>query len=219
MSPAAGHRVAFVPLSPALLPQVAGTSPVLDDLRAAVAEAIAALPTDRPVTVIAPGPPGRFPADHGGDLRRFGRPDVGVPGGVADLPWPAVLGRLLLAAHGIEAGDALLVDGTAAAPLPDGPVRALVLGDGTACRTAAAPGGLHPDAMTADARFAAVLGSADPVALAGIDADPALRAAGVPAWRSVGLALRGRAAIWSAAPVVSADPLGVGCFVTVWTAP
>jgi hypothetical protein len=206
-------------MAPALLPQVAGESPALAGLRRAVEAAVAGFGSDSPVTIIAPGTPGGFPPSHGGDLGRFGRPEAAVPGVPADLPWPAVLGRLLLAAQDLPAGDALTVDGSKAAVLPDGPLRVMVLGDGTACRTTAAPGGFHPDAAAADAEFAAALGSGEPAALAAVHAAPSLLVAGVPAWRAVGLALAHRGLAWSVSPVTVTDPLGVGSFVAVWTAP
>jgi hypothetical protein len=205
-------------MAPALLPEVAGESAMLEELRSTVDSAVLAVGADIPIVVIAPGVPGRFPPGHGGDLRRFGRPEVAVSGVPADLPWPAVLGRLLLARHQLPAAEALLVDGSAAANLPSLPIRLVVLGDGSACRSTASPGGWLPDAVTTDAGFAAALGSGDPLALADLTADPDLQAAGVPVWRAVGRALAGVGLSWTASPVVVADPLGVGSFVTVWTA-
>jgi hypothetical protein len=98
----------------------------------------------------------------------------------------------------------------------------LVMGDGTARLSERAPGGLDPAAIDYDSEVLGALASGDPAALA--DLDPAtgarMMAAGAPAWRAVGAALRtdssGRRR-WTARVLSHQAPYGVSYLVATWT--
>ena len=220
--------VAFCPSPPLLLPRVEGRSaPETTELRRACAEAVGRMLAARPTTVVVVGagaPPGvRFGAGDGGDLRGFGV-DLEIafadrvrPGG-RRLPLAHTLGAWLLDDAGfsgarIGVGPADL--GRLIEDLP-GPLGVLAMGDGSARRTAKAPGYLDDAATPFDAAVAAALASGDAQALAGLDLGEAERllAAGAPTWRAVGAALAGRDV--TAHLHLDAAPLGVGYLVADW---
>ncbi|MGY1841019.1 MULTISPECIES: hypothetical protein [unclassified Modestobacter] len=229
MSPPSPVTVAFCPQAPVLLPVVAGApSHALSVLRAAVSAAVQTVLDTGPqvVVVVGAGADGaRFGPGDGGDLRGYGVdrevPFAGRvrPGG-RRLPLPHVVGAQLLDDAGhtgarLGVGPADLAGALADAP---GPVGVLAMGDGSARRTEKAPGALDPAAPPYDAAVAAALAAGDAAALAGLDAAEGARllVAGVPVWRAVGTALRGR-------PVTAelrhdAAPFGVGYLVASWTA-
>ncbi|MGY1841931.1 hypothetical protein [Modestobacter sp. SYSU DS0875] len=229
MSPPSPVTVAFCPQAPVLLPVVAGAaSYALSVLRAAVSAAVQTVLDAEPevVVVVGDGADGvRFGPGDGGDLRGLGVdrevPFAGRvrPGG-RQLPLPHLVGAQLLD-HAGHTGSRLGVGpddlACALADLP-GPVGVLAMGDGSARRTEKAPGALDPAAAPFDAAVAAALAAGDTGTLAGLDAAEGARllAAGVPVWRAVGAALRGR-------PVAAqlrhdAAPFGVGYLVASWTA-
>ncbi len=127
---------------------------------------------------------------------------TGDPRTGLDVPQPVDVGRWLLARAGW-----------------DGPVRtdtgdvALVLGDGSACRSTAAPGYFDPRAEPFDAAVAAALATADHAALAALDPPPELLVSGVTAWR----AAAGFPGPWRGELHYDAAPYGVGYFVATWT--
>jgi hypothetical protein len=224
---AVAASVAFVPSTPLLLPAVAGRA--TDDtaaLRAACAEAVAALLATPPelVVVLGPAPLGvRFGPGDAGDLRGFGV-DVAVPfsgparTGGQRLPLAHTLGAWLLdqAGHSgprVGAGPADLAEVLAG---HSGPVGVLAVGDGSARRTLKAPGYLDPAAASFDAAVAAALGAGDPAALAAVDSGEGERllAAGVPVGRAVGAALAGHAV--TARLHYDDAPFGVGYLVADW---
>jgi hypothetical protein len=92
----------------------------------------------------------------------------------------------------------------------------LVMGDGSARRSLAAPGYLDARAAEFDADIAAVLRAGDPAGLRALD--PALGAdliaAGVPAWRLAGWLAAGRQ--FDADLLYDDAPYGVGYLVAVW---
>jgi hypothetical protein len=94
----------------------------------------------------------------------------------------------------------------------------IVMGDGSARRSTAAPGYLDGRAATFDATVAAALRHGDAAALARLDAGlgAELLAAGVPAWRAAGALLVG--ADYDAHLDYDAAPYGVGYLVAAWTA-
>ncbi|MGY1750829.1 hypothetical protein [Modestobacter sp. SYSU DS0511] len=229
MSPPSPVTVAFCPQAPVLLPVVAGApSYALSVLRAAVSAAVQTVLDAGPevVVVVGDGADGvRFGPGDGGDLRGLGVdrevPFAGRvrPGGRRP-PLPHLVGAQLLD-HAGHTGSRLGVGpddlACALADLP-GPVGVLAMGDGSARRTEKAPGALDPAAAPFDAAVAAALAAGDTGTLAGLDAAEGARllAAGVPVWRAVGAALRGR-------PVTAelrhdAAPFGVGYLVASWTA-
>jgi hypothetical protein len=219
--------VVFCPQPPLLLPAVAGAADhATSELRAAVRQAVRSMLDEGPeaVVVLGNGVDGaRFGPGDAGDLRGYGV-DLDVPfagrvrPGGRRLPLAHTLGAWLLdqAGHagtrlGVGPGD---LAGVLAA-LPDR-TAVLAMGDGSARRSEKAPGHLDPAAGPFDAAVAAALGAGDADALACLDPAEGARllAAGVPVWRAVGAALRGR-------PVTgelryAEAPFGVGYFVAEW---
>jgi hypothetical protein len=172
-------------------------------------------PVNRPVTgPVEPGPAEDPEADPGS--RR------------AWLPLSVTVGAWLLARAGYagprhavsvpaEAADPELA-GWADAVDTGERIGLLVMGDGSARRSPAAPGYLDPRAAGFDAAVAAALRAGDPAGLRALD--PALGAhllaAGVSAWRLAGLLAadsRHRAEL-----LYDDAPFGVGYLVAVWLA-
>lgn len=189
-------RIAFVPSAPLLL---------LDggpnDLRSAIDEAIATL--DHDVVVVGA-------ADTPGWLTgSVDRTLYGVRGTPAPDPLPLAL----------AVGTQLLGDrphrlwGVPAGPLPEASSY-LVVGDGTAKRTARAPGHLDDRAEGFDAEVVAALAGGEPTRLAGLDRDLAevLWVHGLAAWQAAA-ALPGP---WRAAVTYAEAPYGVGYVVATW---
>ncbi len=221
--------VAFCPCPPVLVPELAqGAAAELDGLRAACDRAVLALlaAAGGPVTVLAPGPFAQVhPAGSAGTLAGLGVPAaVGGPG-AAVLSLGSTLGSWLLARAG--AGAAAFVEtgpdgdpGDEGARVLAASPGLLVMGDGTACLGARAPGGDHPGAPAYDDRIAEVLASGDATRLAGLDAAEAAAflAAGVPAWVAAGTTLdRDRpTGGWLAELVDRRAPYGVSYLVATW---
>ncbi len=95
-------------------------------------------------------------------------------------------------------------------------VSLLVMGDGSARRSAKAPGYVDGRATEFDRTVASALGSADPATLAGLSAGVGadLMAAGTAPWRLLGRAGAGQA--WQGQLLVECAPYGVGYFVASW---
>jgi len=98
-----------------------------------------------------------------------------------------------------------------------GRVGLLVMGDGSARRSTAAPGHLDSRAAGFDARVAGALREADPGTLRSLDPvlGAELLAAGVPAWRLAGQAAAA-AGPFEAELLYEYAPYGVGYLVAVW---
>jgi hypothetical protein len=223
--------VAFCPLPPLLVPEVAGRAAVdTDGLRRACREVVEAMLAIRPevVVVVGPGVPDgvRYGDGDVGDLRGFGVPRElpfsgrARPGG-RRLPLGHTIGTWLLdeAAHAgarLGVGPADLAGALAALP---GPVGVLAMGDGSARRTLKAPGYLDPAAAPFDAAVATALAAGDPEALAALDEAEGERllAVGTPTWRAVGAALTGRRV--DARLHADEAPYGVGYLVAHWFVP
>jgi hypothetical protein len=226
----AAVAVAFCPSPPLLLPAVEGRAePATTALRTASAEAVGEMLAVRPEVVVVVGdgaPPGtRFGPGDAGDLSGFG---VGLtvpfsgrvrPGG-RRLPLAHTLGAWLLDEAGfagarVGVGPADL--GQLVGDLP-GPLVVLAMGDGSARRTAKAPGYLDPAAVPFDTAVAAALAEGDAAALASLDEAEGARllAMGVSTWRAVGTALRGR--VIAARLHLHDAPYGVGYLAAAWTA-
>jgi hypothetical protein len=217
-------RVAFCPHPPMLVPAVAqGAAPELDDLRAACIDAIRAIAEpDRRLVVLGSGPSTKaYPATARGSLAGYGLP-YEVPlgsddAGAAELPLSLTIGAWLVReALGPDTG-AIGYSIAGWAPAIEGEVTLLVMGDGSARRSIAAPGYLDERAEAFDADVADALADGDPDPLARLDADlgAELLAAGTPAWRAVGELLAGRR--FAARLAYDAAPYGVGYFVATWT--
>jgi hypothetical protein len=221
--------IAFCPCPPLLLPAVAGRAAAdTARLRAACADAVAAVLAPRPevVVVVGRGGSGRYGPGDGGDLRGFGV-DLEVPfdGAVRSrgrrTPLAHTIGAWLLA----EAGHAGPRLGVRPAELADvlaglsGPVGVLAMGDGSARRTLKAPGHLDDAAGPFDTAVAEAMAAGDAAALAALDPveGDRLLAAGVPVWRAVGALLAGREV--TARLHADEAPFGVGYLVADWLAP
>lgn len=218
--------IAFCPSPPLLVPELAaGAAAELDPLRAACREAVRRLLATRPaeLVVIGTGPETtRFMPGTTGTLAGYGVPVTAtLPGaapGAAVLPLALTVGAWLLTEAGADvpcSGVAVGAD-AATAGLPDAPAY-LVVGDGSARRSARAPGYVDERAEPFDATVEAALAAGDATALR--DLDPALGAdllaAGVPAWRALGHAATGP---FAADLLHAAAPYGVGYFVAFWAA-
>lgn len=189
-------RVAFVPSAPLLL--LDGGPP---ELRAVLTEAVGALEGEVVVVGAAPRP-GWWTGEV--DLTPYGVPGQQVPD---PLPLALAVGAHLL-------GDRPhRLWGVPSGPLPQADAL-LVVADGTAKRTAKAPGHLDERAGAFDEAVVAALGSGDPAALAGLDAALAaeLWVQGLPAWQAVA-ALPGP---WAGAVSYADAPYGVGYVVATW---
>jgi hypothetical protein len=225
-----GVAVAFCPSPPLLLPAVEGRpAPETTALRAACAEAVTQMLAARPEVVVVVGdgaaPGVRFGPGDAGDLRAFGV-DLTVPfsgrvrPGGRRLPLAHILGGWLLDEAGfagtrVGVGPADL--GQLVRDLP-GPLGVLAIGDGSARRTAKAPGYLDATAVPFDTAVAEALAAGDATALAELDEAQGARllAAGVPTWRAVGAALGGREI--SARLHLHDAPFGVGYLAATWIA-
>lgn len=220
--------VAFVPATPLLVPEVAqGAASELDDLRAACRTAIkrACAEAER-VVIVGEGPQlHAYGSDCRGTLAGYGVPfeiSLGRDGtGPPELPPALTVGAWLV--HDALAADvppicALSTDGASfgADRMPPVDKAALVVvGDGSARRSTAAPGYLDPRADPFDAAVADVLRTGDAHALR-VDAELArhLLAAGAPAWAAAARLVTGS---YDAQLLYDDAPCGVGYFVAAWT--
>ncbi|RFU19317.1 class III extradiol ring-cleavage dioxygenase family protein [Geodermatophilus marinus] len=223
---AAPVAVAFCPGPPLLLPQVAGRAAAgTAGLRAACAQALGDLLATGPavVVVVGVGGRGRYGPGDAGDLRGHGV-DLEVPfcrparPGGRRTPLALTVGAWLLDGVGHRGPRLGVAPADLAAALTGlpGPAAVLAVGDGSARRTAKAPGYLDDAAAPFDAAVAAALAGGDAAALAALD--PAegerLLAAGVPTWRAVGALLAGRPV--TARLLADEAPFGVGYLVASW---
>ena len=218
--------VAFCPHPPVLVPEVAqGAAGELDDLRDACLAAIRSIAAPgRRLVVLGAGPSTRsYPAVSRGTFAGFGVPlDVPLgsdePGPV-ELPLSLTVGAWLVReALGPNTG-AVGVAAHEWTPVPDdGPVALLVMGDGSACRSTAAPGYLDERAAAYDAAVAFALASGEGWRLSEgclPEADDLL-VAGTRVWDSAATAIE--ASQWRAELLYDDAPYGVGYFVAVWRA-
>ncbi len=219
--------VAFCPNPPVLVPAVAqGAAGELAELRAACIDVIAQIAAPgAQLIVLGTGPDAReFPATARGTFAGFGVP-LEVPLG-SDEPGPIEL-PLSLSVGAWLAREALgancgaiglsVTAGSEAQLADDGDVTLLVMGDGSARRSLAAPGYLDDRAAGFDAAVAAALGSGDGRRLESIDAalGAHLLAAGVPAWHAAGRLVGDQR--YAAEVRYDEAPYGVGYFVAAWT--
>jgi hypothetical protein len=144
---------------------------------------------------------------------------AGAGGSAGGLPLPVALGGWLLA----RSGAAPPVCGLQVGPggelppvRPDAAAGLLVMGDGSARRSADSPAWLDPRGLAFDEAVAAALGSGEPAALRAVDPalGAALLAAGAPAWRAAGTLLSG--ARYRAELLHADAPYGVGYIVACW---
>ena len=191
------QTVLVLPTPLALLAPQSVIDPVAQ-LRAACRTAVATLPDDERIVVLA-------------------RPvnEANVARGVTE-PLGHRVARQLLDGRQLEAQLALPYAAAALLELSD-PTTLLVMADGSACRGDQAPGHLHPAAIPFDDGIEAALRTGDAKALAKLD--PALGeelwCEGVPAFRVLGELARDRDVV---SEVSYADaPYGVAWWVARWT--
>jgi hypothetical protein len=220
----------FCPHPPVLVPEVAqGAAGELHDLRAACRAAVRRIagPGVRWIVLGAGPVTARHDATARGSLAGLGVP-LEVPlgsdrPGPVELPLSLTVGAWLLrdvlgpncAAVGFSVGvdglDARIEDAAHA------DIALLVMGDGSARRSTAAPGYFDERAEAFDAGVAAALRSGEAGEL---NLDPVvgaeLLAAGVPAWSAAAALLdRGE---YAADLLYAQAPYGVGYFVAAWSA-
>jgi hypothetical protein len=221
------RAVAFCPHPPLLVPEVAqGAAAELDGLRTACRTAIRriAMPGTRLVVVGSGAGARAYRPTARGSLAGYGVA-VEVPlgsdePGPVELPFSLTIGAWLLrdvlgpecgaVGYSLGAGDPLVLDDST-------PVALLVMGDGSARRSTAAPGYLDERAEAFDAQIAGALSRGDSTSLsadAGLGAE--LLAAGTHAWNAVARVTAH--ARWNAELLYDAAPYGVGYFVAVWLA-
>jgi hypothetical protein len=226
---------ALCPWPPLLVRELTGTDPVLPELRAACAEAVAALLRDGPeeVAVVGPGAAtASWPGDGRLNIAAFGpgatAPDRATAAGTAErpvLPPAPGIGAYLLDQAGYQ-GKRLIWSVGADEPvagcrklgadLAGGSTRTalLAIGDGSARRGPRAPGHFDARAGAFDAEVERALRAGDLPAL--LDQDPALArelmATGRPAWQVLAGALEGCTSLSVAVPYAG-DPFGVAYLV------
>ena len=231
------RAVAFCPHPPVLVTDVAGSAASeLDGLREAAASAItAAYGAGVQLVLIGAGEVSRAHSPLArGSFAAYGVPGdlhLGNPscGGAEELPLSLTVGAWLVRealgprtnARGFSigpdfGGSAAAVELLALAQESD--MALIVMGDGSARRSLAAPGYLDERAEAFDAGVATALASGDPEALAAIDATLGreLAAAGVPAWHAAADVFTGR---YAARVGYDDAPFGVGYFVASWLDP
>lgn len=194
------HTVLVLPSPPALLDSRSVQDPV-EDLRAACAAAVSALPAEARIVVIA-APVG---ADNAGR-------------GITEPLGHRVAAALL---DGVPFEPQLALPYAAAAMLetePENgrPTTLVVMADGSARRGEKAPGHLHPDALAFDDRIEAALRTGDAEVLAALDpaAGAELWCEGVEGLRVVGEIARGRHI--ETAVTYAEAPYGVAWWVARW---
>ncbi len=226
--------VAFCPHPPVLVPEVAqGAAPELAELRAACHEAItAAAGSGRPVVLLGAGPASRVHAPGArGSFAGYGVPlEVSLGAGSADSFELAL--SLSVAAWLVREAHAACCAAVEVGPDWDGSDaeahltqladadddRALlVMGDGSARRSTAAPGYLDDGAETFDASVAEALRLGSGLARLDVHRGAHLLAAGVPAWRAAAAVLSG--SHFTTELSYAAAPYGVGYFAAYWTRP
>lgn len=201
-------RVAFLPTTPLLIPEIAtGASGDLARLRRhALAAVDWACDGARDTAVLVPG-------DQQAELDDWALDGFGVRVGTGDpVTLPVAIAGWLLGGRTARVVGAEL----AAAALPAADA-VLVMGDGSCARGPRAPGHMHPDAITFDERALHVLRTGDPAALARLDpmTARAVGASGPPVWRCLAPLL---AEVDQARMDVAEDPFGVLYLVARWTA-
>jgi hypothetical protein len=228
--------VAFCPHPPLLVPALAqGSAPELADLRLAAEAAIAQVMAAKPDQLLLLGAGERSQLHSPlarGTLAGYGLDrefHLGSPscGGALELPLSLTIGAWLLervagprsGALGLAVGPDYRRSRAAAnviGVVESSRVGLIVLGDGSARRTASAPGYLDQRAVPFDDAVEAALATGDAAALADLDLPLAveLLCAGAPAWAAAGDLLAGTP--WTGMLRWSGAPYGVGYLVADW---
>ena len=220
-------QATLCPWPPLLVRELTGADPVLPELRAACAGAVAELLNDGPeeVAVVGPGTVTAPWPGHGRlNVAAFGGPRTGS-GDRPVLPPAPGIGAYLLDQAGYG-GERLIWSVSADEPVAgcrklgadlagrDARTALLVIGDGSARRGPRAPGHFDERAAAFDAAVERAVRAGDTRAL--LDLDPALArelmATGRPAWQVLAGALE-TAAPLSVAVRYAGDPFGVAYLV------
>jgi len=223
-------QAALCPWPPLLVRELTGADPVLPELRAASASAVATLLRDQPDVVAVVGPAtvtAPWPGDGRLNVAAFG---PGAASGTQGAGRPALppapgMGAYLLDQAGYD-GDRLIWSVSADEPVAgcqklgadlagrDTRTALLVLGDGSARRGPRAPGHFDERAAAFDAEAERAVRAGDTRAL--LDLDPGLArellATGRPAWQVLAGALE-TAAPLSVTVQYAGDPFGVAYLV------
>ncbi|MHB8340365.1 MAG: class III extradiol dioxygenase subunit B-like domain-containing protein [Mycobacteriales bacterium] len=228
---------AVCPHPPLLVPAVAaGAAAELDALRDCCDAALTALLETEPDLVLVVGAGEATLAYSGADSGSFEAFGVAVRvglgpalcGGRPILPVSLTVGAWLLrrtgwpgerAGFAFGPGDDAALDLAASETLSlSGRVALLVMADGTACRSATAPGAFDPRAAAFDETVATALGHADVEALGKLD--PSLAAdlwvGGRLPWAFLARVAAGTGQRWGGRLLAHQAPYGVGYFVASW---
>ena len=228
---------AVVPAAPILVPEVAsGAAPELDDVRAAIGEALVALTAAKVDAVVCVGSADEtvgYPSGSVGSLRGFGIDiDIALGESAGEHPLPTMPPSLTVLAW-LVARFLPDVDVTAqsialnAAPEEAGQLGAafvggerriglIVAGDGSAALTEKSPGYFVDGAVCWQSAISDALASADVQRLAALTADDGERyvAAGRAPLQVLAGAAQGRR--WRGRLLSDTSPYGVGYPVAVW---
>jgi hypothetical protein len=198
-----------------IIPEVAtGAADDLASLRSACDSAISSILAGEPDRVVVIGA-GDLGVDRdegaGGTFAPYGI-DLHVGGAGTELPLSLTVGAWLLDRAG-WAGPRTYSTGT---PDVGGRVALLVMADGSAKRSTAAPGFLDDRAEAFDASIASALATGDAEALASLDPElgAELWAAGTPALRTMGELTKDADIVANLR--VDVAPFGVGYWVADW---
>lgn len=218
-----------------LVPKLAGSAAAeLDDLRTACRTAITSVARPaQQLVLLGAGPTSMVHSPLArGTLAGFGLSDevhLGAPtcGGALELPVSLTVGAWLVreclgprsGAIGVSIGPDFPSSAAAVELLrmaEESDLALIVLGDGSARRSIAAPGHLDDRAEEFDAKVVAALASGDAETLAELDLarGQELMATGVPAWRAAGSLLSAQTYVGQVLADVA--PYGVGYFAATW---
>lgn len=206
---------AVCPHPPMLVPEVApGASAEIADVLAACDVVVRGLVDAGPDRIVVLGGgdlPGDLDESAGGTFAAYGV-DVRAGGAATELPLGLTVGAWLLDRAGWTGPRTYSTD----RPGTDDRVALLVMADGSAKRSAAAPGALDERAEAFDAVISSALMRGDADALASLDVDlgAELWAAGAPTLRTLGEMTKGADVV--AHLHVDVAPFGVGYFVADW---
>jgi hypothetical protein len=219
---------ACIPQAPLLLPGLTGgTVPEVEEVRAAVRDAVDAIIQHGPDKVVVVGAAlatVTYPPDAPTPAGRLA-PALGRQPQRTALPVPLAVGRSALAEHpvpwvlqGIDHRAPTVHCGALGRRIAARPGRTalLTVADGSARRGQKAPGYVDPRAEGADARIAAALDPADPDALLALDAGLCenVLIAGRAAWQVMAGACDGTS--WLTRTLYDGDPFGVTYQVVTW---
>jgi hypothetical protein len=215
-----------------LVPQLAsGAAAEQDRLRAAARSAVRGLLRTEPDRLIVVGAgPRTFTVENLelGSLRRYGMPDesssprLGVPLSLLIGGWLLDQSGVTNPTSGISVSDDLPAAACAelGAELATAADRLalLVMGDGSACRGAGAPGYDHPRAEPYDKEVACALATADAEALLALDPDLSARllVAGRAPWQVLAGAALASGGPYRGDLLHDEAPYGVAYFVASW---